>query len=83
MSEMTQFLLAQSLIIVMAIGGSHIAIKIQLAKLEEKFNGLHADNVAARNSRKVLYEQINGISKNLAHLSGEVKSRLRGKGNTG
>ena len=73
MSELMIFFFGQSVIIIMAIVGAHVSTKVQIAKLEVSFAGLRADHKVAREERVKLTTQVNGISRNLAAVSGELK----------
>ena len=74
MSELTMFFLAQTVIIGMVIVAAHVATKVAIAKLEVKFDTLKEDHANARVERMALTKQVNGMSRNLAAISGELKS---------
>lgn len=73
MSEMMMFFIGQSVVIVMTILGTHMSTKVAIAKLEVRFDGLKEDHENARGEREKLKTQVNGISRNLAAVSGELK----------
>jgi hypothetical protein len=73
MSELTMFFLGQSVVIIMAIVGAHVATRVSIAKLEVRFDGLKEDHLNAGIAREKLTTQVNGISRNLAAVSGELK----------
>jgi hypothetical protein len=73
MSEMMMFFIGQSVVIIMTIVGTHVSTKVAIARLEVRFDGLKADHKVAREARDQLTSQVNGISRNLAAVSGELK----------
>ena len=76
------FFFGQSVVIILAIVSSHVATKVQIAKLEVKFDGLKEDHAHARTERQALNKQVNGISRNLAAVSGELKGCPHLQGDT-
>lgn len=66
MSEITLFFIAQSLILVLAIVAAYVGTKVQIAKLEVKVSTLQTDHAG-------LAKKLDGVSRNLAELSGSVK----------
>jgi hypothetical protein len=81
MTEMMMFFIGQSIVIIMTIVGTHVSTKVAIARLEVRFDGLMSDHAIARSERGKLTSQVNGISRNLAAVSGELKAcpHLHGK----
>jgi mannose/fructose/N-acetylgalactosamine-specific phosphotransferase system component IID len=63
---MTQFFLAQTIIIGVIIIGAWVATKVQIAKLEVKVSSLQSDHAT-------LSYKLDGMSRKLAELKGHVK----------